>query len=166
MATERDHIPFGLWAQFLHHLPRYGVGLVLLAAYQVAQAWFDNHMGEAVDHAIEGRSQIAITLGWWLVVVGISAFAVRVLSRIFVFNGGRIAEYELRRAVEQRLLELGPSFYGRMPTGDIMSRVTNDLVQVRLLLGFGVLNVMNTPFALASALAVTVPVSWKLTLAA
>jgi ATP-binding cassette, subfamily B, multidrug efflux pump len=166
MATQRDEIPFGLWAQFLHHLPRYGLGLVLLAAYQTAQWWFDKRMGAAIDHAISGRHAAAITIGWWLVLVATGAFVVRVVSRMAIFNGGRIAEYELRKVVEQRLLELGPSFYRRMPTGDIMSRVTNDLVQVRLLLGFGVLNVINTPFALISALMVTVPVSWKLTLVA
>jgi len=52
-----------------------------------------------------------------------------------------------------------------MSTGEIMSRVTNDLVQVRLLLGFGILNIINTGFALVSALAVTIPISFKLTLA-
>ncbi|HEV8248290.1 MAG TPA: ABC transporter transmembrane domain-containing protein, partial [Polyangiaceae bacterium] len=166
MAKQRGEIPFGLWAQFLHHLPRYGLGLVLLATYQLANWWFDSHVKVAIDHAVSGQHAQAIAIGKWLVVVAITAGSVRVLSRMSIFNGGRIAEYELRKAVEQRLLELGPSFYRRMPTGEIMSRVTNDLVQVRLLLGFGVLNVINTPFALVSALAVTVPISFKLTLAA
>jgi ATP-binding cassette subfamily B protein len=53
-----------------------------------------------------------------------------------------------------------------MPIGDIMSRATNDLAQVRMLLGFGLLNAMNTVFGLASALAVTLTISGKLTLAA
>jgi ATP-binding cassette subfamily B protein len=163
MAEQEREIPFGLWAQFVHHRYRYGVGLLLLAAYNGAQYWFEINMGQAIDHAIGGRSAIAVGIGQWLVVVALGAFVVRVLSRMAIFNGGRIAEYELRKAVEQRLLDLGPSFYRRMPTGEIMSRVTNDLVQVRLLLGFGVLNVINTPFALVSALFVTVPISWKLT---
>jgi ATP-binding cassette subfamily B protein len=51
-------------------------------------------------------------------------------------------------------------------TGDIMSRATNDIVQVRLLLGFGVLNVCSTALALVSALAIMYPISPKLTLAA
>src|ERR1043165_8377216 len=53
-----------------------------------------------------------------------------------------------------------------MPTGEIMSRATNDLVQVRLLLGFGLLNVLSSSFALCSALYVMVRTSGKLTLAA
>jgi ATP-binding cassette subfamily B protein len=53
-----------------------------------------------------------------------------------------------------------------MSTGEIMSRVTNDLTQVRLLLGFGVLNVINTALALISSLFVIIPMSGKLTVAA
>src|SRR5687768_12950145 len=166
MARQPDEIPFGLWAQFVHHLPRYGVGLLLLAGYQIARWWFNTRVHLATDSLIAGHTELAISVGWWLVLVALGGFVVRVLSRMAVFNGGRIAEYELRKAVERRLLELGPSFYRRMPIGDIMSRVTNDLVQVRLLLGFGVLNVINTPFAIVAALAVVLPISWKLTLVA
>jgi len=52
-----------------------------------------------------------------------------------------------------------------MPTGDIMSRVTNDLTQVRLLLGFGVLSLFSTVFALVSSLAVLLERNVKLTFA-
>jgi ATP-binding cassette subfamily B multidrug efflux pump len=166
MTQQRGDIPFGLWAQFVRHLPRYGIGALLLVAYQFAQYWFDTRLRDAINLAVGGDHEYAVTLGVWLIGVALFAFAVRVASRMAIFNAGRIAEYELRKVVERRLLELGPSFYRRMPIGEIMSRMTNDLVQVRLLLGFGVLNVINTPLALGSALFVTVPISWKLTLAA
>jgi len=160
-----SEIPVTLWAQFRRQLPRYGVGLLLLAGYQAAQYWFDTRLMQAVNLAVGGEHSAATLLGLALVGVAVGSFVIRVLSRVAVFNGGRIAEYELRRALLDRLQKLGPSFYRRMSTGEIMSRVTNDLTQVRLLLGFGVLNVINTLFALASALAVTLSLSWKLTLA-
>src|SRR4051812_31497223 len=152
--------------QFYRHAPRYSGGLVLLAAYQLFQWWFDTRMRRAINFATQGQSAQAIALGKLLVVAALAAFVVRVLSRVVVFNAGRIAEYELRKEILERLLKLGPSFYRRMSTGEIMSRVTNDLVQVRLLLGFGILNIINTGFALISALCVTIPISAKLTLAA
>jgi ATP-binding cassette subfamily B protein len=46
-----------------------------------------------------------------------------------------------------------------------MSRVTNDLSQVRGMLGFGFLNLFNTAFALISALAIMLQYSLQLTLA-
>jgi ATP-binding cassette subfamily B protein len=52
-----------------------------------------------------------------------------------------------------------------MPAGEIMSRSTNDLTQVRMLLGFGVLNLVGVCFAFASALKVMLLVSLPLTAA-
>jgi ATP-binding cassette, subfamily B, multidrug efflux pump len=159
-------IPHGLWGQFGRQKRRYLAGLVLLAVYQASQYWFDTRFRDAINLAYDHQRARAVEIGIWLVVVALFAFGVRVLSRVAVFNAGRNAEYELRRVLSAKLLTLGPSFYRRMSTGEIMSRVTNDLTQVRLLLGFGVLNVINTVFALISALAVTLPMSPKLTAAA
>lgn len=164
--TDPGRIPVKLGAQFKRHAGRFGVGLLLLGLYQTAQWWFDNHFMSAINAATSGEDALALNLGFLLVAVALGAFFVRVLSRLVVFNAGRIAEYELRRALLYRLQRLGPPFFQRMSSGEIMSRVTNDLVQVRLLLGFGILNVINTPFALVSALAVTLPISAKLTVAA
>lgn len=160
-----EHIPTTLWGHFVRQLPRYGVGLVLLAAYQYGQYWFDTRLSVAIDAAVRGDSVTAYRIGAALVTLAVGALGIRVLSRMAIFNGGRIAEYELRKALLVQLQRLGPSFYRRMSTGDIMSRATNDLVQVRLLFGFGVLNTINTVFAFASALAVTLRISPKLTAA-
>ncbi|HEX9620031.1 MAG TPA: ABC transporter ATP-binding protein [Polyangiaceae bacterium] len=165
MTSSSDAAAFSLWGRFRHHLPRFAFGLVLLAVYQYAQYWFDIHLQGAINGALDA-DRAAITIGIQLIVVALGAFVVRVMSRVIVFNAGRLAEYELRGSLLDRLHRLGPSFYQRMSSGEIMSRMTNDLMQVRLLLGFGVLNVINTTFALASALSVTLAISVKLTVAA
>lgn len=164
-------IPVGLWAQYLRQSPRYGLGLVLLAAYQYSQYWIDTRIALAINSATDAgfevsNSDVALRLGVGLIVVAVLAFGLRVMSRVAIFNAGRIAEYELRGALLTRLQALGPAFYSRMSTGEIMSRATNDLGQVRMLLGFGVLNAINTLFALVSALSVMLPLSPPLTLAA
>src|SRR6187399_3107023 len=166
MPVTQKRVPTGLVAQLVRHGPRYAVGVVLLGTYQIAQYWFDTRLRVAINDALSPQHGRAVWLGIALIAVMLGAAVVRVASRVIVFNAGRDAEYELRAELEERLLELGPSFYRRMSTGEIMSRVTNDLQQVRLLLGFGVLNVINTVFALVSALAVTIPISGKLTIAA
>jgi len=145
--------------------------LVLLAAYQYSQYWIDTRIALAINSATDAgfevsNSDVALRLGVGLIVVAVLAFGLRVMSRVAIFNAGRIAEYELRGALLTRLQALGPAFYSRMSTGEIMSRATNDLGQVRMLLGFGVLNAINTLFALVSALSVMLPLSPPLTLAA
>ncbi len=160
-----DRVPVGLWAQFRRQSPGYAAGFFFLAIYQTLQYLFDTQLDRAVDLAVSGDTSSTRRTGAMLIGIALIAFGARVFSRVAIFNGGRNAEYELRKALLHHLHKLGPAFYSRMSTGDIMSRVTNDLGQVRLLLGFGVLNCVSTVFALISALAVTLERSVKLTLA-
>ena len=55
-------------------------------------------------------------------------------------------------------------FFRRHPTGDVMSRLTNDLGSVRMLFGPGLLNVFNTAFVYATTLVLLVRLSPQLTL--
>lgn len=162
---DADKVPIGLWAQFRRQSPGYMAGFAALAVYQYLQYRFDSSLDDAVDLAVAGDAAATRELGAWLIGIALVSFGARVYSRMAIFNGGRNAEYELRKAVLHHLHKLGPSFYGKSSTGDIMSRVTNDLGQVRLLLGFGVLNCVSTVFALASSLAITLERSVKLTMA-
>lgn len=155
-----------LGAQVRRQLPSYLLGGVLLAILQTMMSIRDRLFKTGVDAAIAGdESQTTRTVVTILVLVVIAA-VIRVMSRVTIFHAGRDAEYELRGALLSHLHRLGFSFFQRMPTGEIMSRATNDLGQVRLLLGFGALNIINTSFALISALSVMIEVSGRLTLAA
>lgn len=160
-----DTVPTSLRGQLLRRLPRYAVGFGLILLYQIAQYVFDTRLIRAVDAAIQGQREWATRWAILLITLAVTAFGVRVLSRVAVFNAGREAEYELRGALFDKLLKLGPQYVSRFGAGDLMSRATNDLTQVRLLLGFGVLNVINTALALGSALAVTLGISVPLTAA-
>lgn len=157
--------PLTILGQFRARLGRYAAGLLLLLAYQAAQYWFDTRLMYAIDAARDGKLTMARDIAGLLAAVALLAFFVRVASRIAIFNAGREAEYDLRKAFLDKLYRLGPSFYASAGTGDLMSRATNDLGQVRLLLGFGVLNVINTALALISALTVMFSISVQLTLA-
>src|SRR5579863_4318060 len=100
-----------------------------------------------------------------MLVLALGAFAARIASRFYLFNAGRDAEYELRYELLRKLHQLGAAFYRKMPAGEIMSRSTSDLQQVRMLLGFGILNLVNVGFAFASALQIMLGVSPRLALA-
>lgn len=155
-----------LGAQLRKQLPSYLAGTVLLAILQTLMSLRDRLFKTGVDAAIAANESLTIrTVVFILVLVAIAA-AVRVLSRITIFHAGRNAEYQIRADLIDHLHRLGFSFFQKIPTGEIMSRATNDLGQVRLLLGFGVLNVINTLFALVSALSVMIEISPRLTLAA
>ena len=100
----------------------------------------------------------------WLVAVALFAALVRFFTRTLVFNAAREVEYELRNDVFAHLLRLPQSFYSRWRTGDIMSRCVNDINSVRLLMGVGVLNVVQTPLLYAAVIGAMLTMNVKLAL--
>jgi ATP-binding cassette, subfamily B, multidrug efflux pump len=157
--------PTTLRGQFRRHMPQYLLGTGMLAIFQLAMNRVDNYSGKAIDAVFGPDPALAWRPAATILALAAVAFVVRVASRWYVFNAGRDGEYELRNELLHKLHQLGAAFYRKMPAGEIMSRSTSDLQQVRMLLGFGVLNVANVCFAFASALQIMLGVSWQLTLA-
>ena len=56
-----------------------------------------------------------------------------------IFNVGRDIEYDLRNDLFAHLERLPLAYYQTQQTGDLMSRLVNDITAVRMLLGVGFL---------------------------
>ncbi len=78
----------------------------------------------------------------------------------------RFAEYDIRQTYFAQLLKLSLRYYHRTPTGDLMSRATNDLNAVRMFLGFGIRMVFDAVLAVSMGLAVMCTIDWKLSFVA
>ena len=157
--------PTTLGGQFRRHMPQYIVGGVMLAGFELSRNFIDRQMRYAIDAMFGPSPGDAWRPAAMMLLLAVLAFVVRIASRWYIFNAGRDAEYELRFELLRKLQQLGAAFYRKMPSGEIMSRSTSDLQQVRLLLGFGVLNLVAVCFAFPSALQIMFWVSPKLTLA-
>ncbi|HEX3770157.1 MAG TPA: ABC transporter ATP-binding protein [Polyangiaceae bacterium] len=157
--------PTTLKGQFRRHAPAYIVGTLMLAGFQLAMNRIDITSKSAIDTVFGADPGAAWKPAAIMLGLAVLAFFARIGSRWYLFNAGRDAEYELRFELLKKLQQLGAAFYRKMPAGEIMSRSTSDLQQVRMLLGFGILNVVNVCFAFASALQVMLGMSVKLTLA-
>ena len=68
----------------------------------------------------------------------------RFLMRQTVIVGSRLVENDLRNDLFAHLQKMSARFFQNMPTGDIMSRMTNDLNSVRAVLGPGIMYSINT----------------------
>ena len=156
--------PITLGGQFRRHLPRYLAGTVVLGIFQLSLNRIDWLAKAAIDDVFGGAPEAVTRPAMFIFALALVAFFARVSSRWLIFNAGRDAEFELRAILLHRLHRLGTAFYRTMSAGEIMSRSSGDLAQIRLLLGFGVLNVINIFLAFASALQVMVTVSGRLTL--
>jgi ATP-binding cassette subfamily B protein len=68
----------------------------------------------------------------------------RIFSRTLILNAARIIEFRIREDLFRRLVHLDQNFFSTNRTGDILSRFANDLTNVRMLTGFGIMSAMNT----------------------
>ncbi len=89
---------------------------------------------------------------------------IRIFSRTTMLHAGRRIEYLVRDDLYAKLITLDLPYFSRERTGDILSRFANDLTNVRMLLGFGVLNVINTTVLYVAALFLMVRISPYLTI--
>lgn len=101
----------------------------------------------------------------WIILAAVGGGFLRVVSRSLIFNAGRNVEYDLRNDLFAHFEKLPLSYYRSQSTGDLMSRAVNDINAVRMLLGPGFLNLVNTPLYLVYAVVFMFAMDPRLTLA-
>ena len=85
--------------------------------------------------AVEKLWKFAVMLGGFALVRGVAQF----YARLILVSISRDVEFDMRNDLFAHLVRLSSDFYQKMRTGDIMARTTNDLNQVRMMLGPGVM---------------------------
>jgi ATP-binding cassette subfamily B protein len=83
---------------------------------------------------------------------------VRTFSRILIFFPARLIEKKLKGEMFKKLSSFGKDYYDQNPTGNIISRVNNDINGVRMITGFGILQIGNVLLSLS----VTPYKMWKM----
>jgi ATP-binding cassette subfamily B protein len=107
------------------------------------------------------------TLGIYCLIVILCVGIKGVLSfsaRWTLIGVSRDIEFDIRNDLLKRLLILEPEFYVRNRTGELMSRATNDLNAVRMVLGPGIMYSATTIITMIFAIVVMVALSPSLTL--
>lgn len=108
-------------------------------------------------------------LGYYVIIILILAsvmWVIRMVSRVAIFGIGRQVEFDLKQRIFQHLLSLEPSYFAINTSGDLMNRATSDVDNLRRLLGFAVLSLINTIFAYILTLPVMLAINVRLSLLA
>ncbi|MFM2080466.1 MAG: hypothetical protein RLZZ219_1148 [Cyanobacteriota bacterium] len=101
-------------------------------------------------------------------IVGLATLmgAVRLWSRMLVFGVGRQVEADLKQRIFEHMLRQEPGWVQTTGSGEVISRATSDVENVRRLLGFAVLSLTNTALAYALTLPAMLSIDPWLSLAA
>jgi ATP-binding cassette subfamily B multidrug efflux pump len=85
----------------------------------------------------------------WVIILSVIMVVIRILSRMFSLNPGRITEAALKNDIFHRLNLLPSSFHEQYASGKLISIINNDLSGIRLFYGIGFLQLFNILFALS-----------------
>ncbi len=122
---------------------------------------------DLITDGLGGKPVSGTSLWLW----GGAYFTVLTLMGVFrwVWREGFIStshrvDRHFKRTFFRRLLSYSPSFFQRHPTGDIMSRATNDMETTRLAMGVGFLIFLDAIFFLIGVPPILLYLDWKLAL--
>ncbi len=172
-TTDRGGDPAGLGAvrRALGYLRSYKlesggafVALLLVTATNLTTPLL---IGRAIDDGISLRRLNVLMI----MVAGLVGVA---LARgLFTFLQGYLAErasqgvaYDLRNALFERIGRLSFSYYDRVQTGQLVTRLTNDVEQIRTFTGSGVVQLANAAVMLVGTTVLLLYLDWQLALVA
>ena len=165
-------MPVRILARYLaRHRARYAAGVLLLVATNACALlipWVTKDVIDALgDPARSGATRETVVAGALVVAaLALAQAIVRTASRLVLLGAGQRVEAAIRSDLFDAFLRLEPAFYQTRRTGDLMSRATNDLQSVAMLVGFGLLSLVNTAIVYVGTLAAMLRLDPWLTLAA
>ena len=158
-------------------------GIIFVSASNYFRVLQPQMVREALDLVIENvslfrlfdsfsnQSLLFAELGKILLYFGLLVLVLALLMGVFMYFMrqtiivmSRLIEYDLRKAIFGHYEKLSLAFYKRNNTGDLMSRITEDVSKVRMYLGPAVLYGINLVSLFVLVIYDMVSASWELTL--
>ena len=138
--------------------------VVLTTAIQLSAPWVLKYAIDDLNTAVT-RGKLAVYAGLLLLIACLGA-VFRYLMRRILIGASRDIEYDLRNIFFARLQQMPLSYYQGTRTGELMSRATNDLNAVRMMVGPSVMYSASTILTFIVAIILMMSIDVRLTLIA
>ena len=130
---------------FLRYRGRYAAGILLVLAGTAIAVVIPILIKSAIDGLESGASPGFIgSIALGLVACALFRGVLMFFGRYTIISTARHAEYDLRNDLFRKLMGLPAPFFDRHSSGDLASRVINDIEGVRMLLGVSVMILTGT----------------------
>jgi ATP-binding cassette, subfamily B, multidrug efflux pump len=141
-------------------------GILSLIATDLAGMALPWLIKEGIDTALAKNLTPGFSLKYPLLILGAAALqgCFRYFWRINIHGFSRRCEADLRDRVFTHLQKLPVSYFQHTKTGDLMSRLTNDVQAVRELMGFGSLAIVDAMVVIVFSLSLMITINPWLTL--
>ncbi len=156
-----------LWPYLVRYRFRISIGLLALALAAAASITAPLVLGRAVDAIRDGKPMSYLFLFAGLTIaIQLADSGLRFITRVFVSGSSRYIEYDLRNDVYSHIQSLDQKFFQDNQTGDLMARVSNDVLTVREILGPGLMDLFRSALMYLFGTIVMLTIDWKLAIVA
>ena len=154
-----------LLAYVLRYRRKFTLGLACVVVTRAVALAGPTVLGRAIDDLTRGvtRGKLA-GYGALLLAIGLVGGTFQFLARRILIGASRDIEYDMRNDFFAHLQTLPPAYFQAHRTGDLMSRATNDLNAVRMMIGPAIMYSANTLLTFGVALSVMISIDPRLAL--
>ena len=157
--TSNKYVLLGYYIK--QHWLSYSLGIIAILATNWIAVSIPEYVRLSIDllnNDLEARQDLLWE--YMLIMLGLAVvmIIVRTLSRILFFNPGRAIECQIKNDMFQKLMALQKNYYDANPSGNIISRINNDITGVRMICGFALMQSFN----ITTALSMTPYKMWQL----
>ena len=156
-----------LKAYVTRYKKRYGAGFAALLLTQTVGITVPLIIKAGIDKIARGAGgrELFVCAGL-LVGAGLTKAVFQFWMRWILIGISRDVEYDLRNDLFAHLMKLSPRYYTQNRTGDLMSKLTNDLNAVRNMVGPGIMYSANTLVVGLATVSLMLHLDWRLTVMA
>ena len=127
------------------HAGSLGIGAGFLALTLWMSFAIPRYLKEAIDLLASGGAGTEVLSRVWLILgFAVAMVLTRTISRMLFLIPGRRVEFDLKNRLLAHLLGQDREYFLANPTGELISRINNDITGVRMLLGMGTLMLIQT----------------------
>lgn len=124
------------FAHLRRHWPAVTIGLLLVPAHAAVTLAMPRLLGDALDALTNDRDRdVLATTCWLLAALAVAEAVTRFLSRKLLIDASRMVEQAVKDDVMAHLQRLPVAWFDKARTGDLTSRMTQDVELVRFVMG-------------------------------
>ncbi|MDC1283187.1 ABC transporter ATP-binding protein/permease [Crocinitomicaceae bacterium] len=150
---------------FIKYKWRMLLGILFIIGTNLAKVLMPQYFGDVTDELKEWNSTYnpddlfyyAFKVGGYYIALSLIAGIFLFLTRQTIIIMSRYIEYDLKNEIYQQYQKLSYTFFKKNNTGDLMTRISEDVTKVRMYLGPGIMYTIN--LAVLSILVISVMIS-------
>ncbi|WP_226655242.1 ABC transporter ATP-binding protein [Pseudalkalibacillus hwajinpoensis] len=141
------------------------IAALLMLVELAVELWLPLFMADIIDNGIAKENLSVITeLGIWMIVLTVISFVASIINTYLASYVSQHFGFDLRKALFEKVQSFAFADFNRFPTSSLLTRLTNDVNQVQLVVFMGLRIMVRAPLLVVGGVVMAFVVDVQLAL--